>query len=489
MNKATLFRLTASALLAVMMLTALPSCFADGGETREASTIDGRDVDDGIPDGLNYNGKTVTFLSNTYEMGTVVRDTINNDILNDALYNRKFKVNERLGVKLNFVADDEAYDKASTSILTGLDEYQILSDSSGEMLKLAASNGLIDYNGDLLTYVNLDHQWYNPYFREKVSIYGKLYGITGSLSLSSIMKCSVTAFNPIVLEEQGITENLYETVRRGKWTIAKELDLIKKCYSDTTGNGVTQDDAFGLCFDNSSALDYFWSAFDLSLMKRTDDGGLELTDNTEKFVSAIELVYSMMYENPNVNCFDQDECDEGGAGEYGPTLLAENRTLFIMTTLNACGSEIMRGMKAEYGVLPMPKWDEYQDDYYTCLRDGFVLIGVPKTNRNTEMTSAVIEALSSEAYATVIPAYYERILKYRYMNDLDSMKMLDLITANINMDYALIHGFALSQFSTEAFRTLLRAEKCNFASFWRIGKRKYTRELQNMLSQYESFDD
>ena len=482
-------KLIALLLLMSMLACALASCGDTESSETHAETGPRREVEDGLPSDLNFGDRKVTVLSNDEEGTWLKRDAITNDVLNDAIYNREYKVNSRLGVNLNFILDADAETKASDSVLTGLDEYQILVETSGSMLTLASSGSLIDLKDDGLKYMDLDHKWYNQYLREKATIYDKLYCITGSLSLLSTSKCAVTAFSPSVLEQLGIEENMYDLVRSGKWTIGKELDMIKKAYSDTTGDGKTQDDAFGLCFDNSSALDYFWSAFDLSLISRTEDGGLAFSEDTTKFVAALDLVYSMMYENNAINCFDQDEYDQGGYGSYGPSIMSEKRALFVMSNLSVCSYDVMRNMDGGYGIIPLPKWDEEQTDYYTCLRDGYTFFGIPKTNTDLAVTSAVIEALSSESYASVATAYYDKILKGRYMNDIDSQQMLDIITNNINLDYALVHGFALDHFSAEAFRSILRAGKKNYSSFWRANKKKYTKALSDMLDKYASSED
>lgn len=473
-----------------MLVCCLASC-GGGNETVGGNTdAPARDVEDGLPDTLDFGNKTVTVLTETgIEALSFKRDSLTNDVLNDAIYNREYKVNSRCGVKLNFLSVDDPEDKAETSILTGLDEYQIVAISAADLFGLAAGSNLLDFNSGAMQYIDLDREWFNQYLREKGAIYGKLYCVTGSLALSTIQKCSATAFNPIVLDQLGITENLYDVVRAGQWTIDKQLDLIKKAYSDTTGDGKTQDDSFGLCFDNSSAVDYYWSAFDLSLLDRTSDGGLETTSNTSKFVSAIEKVYSIMYENQNVNCFNMAEYDNGGGGDYVTSLLAEDRSLFITINLRNCELETMRNMKAEYGILPMPKWDEEQADYYSCLRDGWVAFGIPKTNTDLDVTSAVFTSLSAYSYAYVQPAYYDKILKGRYMNDPDSQKMLDIITTNINMDEALLHGYALDKMSTELFRSILQAGKKNFQSIWKSGQKKYTKALNDLMAQYAKNED
>ena len=54
-------------------------------------------------------------------------------------------------------------------------------------------------------------------------------------------------------------------------------------------------------------------------------------------------------------------------------------------------------------------------------------------------TSAFIEAYASESYATVRPAYYEIALTQKYMNDEESVRMLDIVTNSMLVDPAILY--------------------------------------------------
>ena len=90
-------------------------------------------------------------------------------------------------------------------------------------------------------------------------------------------------------------------------------------------------------------------------------------------------------------------------------------------------TEKLRDMKEEYGILPMPKFDEKQDQYYSIANDNFSLIAVPTTVKNPALTGAFLELMGEYSYKIVTPKYYEVAMKGKYLRDDESCQMFDII--------------------------------------------------------------
>ena len=101
---------------------------------------------------------------------------------------------------------------------------------------------------------------------------------------------------------------------------------------------------------------------------------------------------------------------------------------------------------------------------------------------------AVLEALASESYKTVTPAYYETALKYKYMSDPESWKMLDLIYENIYIDPGIIYTSVLDSFH-DAFRTMTVNNKNTVASTYakkaKACQNKLNRTILKKLDKYK----
>jgi len=109
----------------------------------------------------------------------------------------------------------------------------------------------------------------------------------------------------------------------------------------------------------------------------------------------------------------------------------ENGALFWIG--GVCDIQTLRAMENNFGIAPLPKFDEAQKEYRTRTIDGWVNV-VPSNARNTERTSIVMEALAVESKNYTIPAYYEVALKAKHIRDEDSERMLDLIYETRTMD-------------------------------------------------------
>ena len=162
----------------------------------------------------------------------------------------------------------------------------------------------------------------------------------------------------------------------------------------------------------------------------------------------------MMYENQDIYTVRiLDLINEGvDAYEIIPDTFGNNQVLFATSALDACDRTELRNMKGDYGIIPMPKWDEYQSDYYTYLSVLFDVYAIPKTVRNSDMASATLEALAIESYKYVAPGYYNKVLNGRYMSDPDSSEMLDIITTNVKLPSDWVFAFALDRMPLETFR-------------------------------------
>ena len=87
-----------------------------------------------------------------------------------------------------------------------------------------------------------------------------------------------------------------------------------------------------------------------------------------------------------------------------------------------------RDMKDDYAILPYPKFNEAQTDYYTHMNSFFpYAISIPVTNTRLEETGAVMEALGYISQTTILPKINEAVLNEKIARDEDSKEMLDIL--------------------------------------------------------------
>ena len=109
----------------------------------------------------------------------------------------------------------------------------------------------------------------------------------------------------------------------------------------------------------------------------------------------------------------------------------------------------IKDLEADFGIVPAPKFEESQEKYLTRVLDGWIHC-VPKSNKELDRTSVIMEALAVETKNWVYEPYYELALKSRYTRDDNgrSAEMLDLMleTRTIDLGDTIWQGFSRNSF-------------------------------------------
>ena len=112
-------------------------------------------------------------------------------------------------------------------------------------------------------------------------------------------------------------------------------------------------------------------------------------------------------------------------------MFKNDRVLFANSTLRYM--ESLRDMNTDFGIIPYPKQDEEQENYYVRLGYWNAPL-VPVTNQETEMTGVLLEALNAEYSRVVRPKFFDTALKGKIARNEESVRMLDLILDSRTID-------------------------------------------------------
>ena len=99
----------------------------------------------------------------------------------------------------------------------------------------------------------------------------------------------------------------------------------------------------------------------------------------------------------------------------------------------------MREMEDEFGVLPMPKYDENQAEHYTMIDGGADIMTVPVTATNLELIGAVVEAGSASSYHGLMPIYMNLAMEQKGTRDEESISMLRYVLDSRVVDFAYLY--------------------------------------------------
>ena len=491
------------ALLSLLMLT---STFAACGEAVEepgattaadtaadTETEPETELTDNLPDDLDYEEDEIVILSRYREgwtSGEIAVKELISEPVNDAVFERNKAVEERLNVKINSVEEitDDAYvitTKASTAVKAGTHEYDIIAAACYVAVNESLNGTFADMRES--AYIDFDQPWWSRGYNEVVEYQGAQFCGLSSALLSQYRLAFVTLFNKDLFTEAN-QPFLYEYVENGSWTLDKQISLVPLFHRDN-GNGEQdeQGDIYGLVSCDYVSTDPYWSSCMVDIIKKDENGDYLFVFDSGKLHDVGEKVLRLFYETED-STYDykmetmnteQDKIREMFA--RGGAAMATVRILEL-----EYGS--IRGMEQEFGVVPMPKFDEVQTEYRTLLHDQFtvlsVLTTVEKEKGRLDEVGAVLEALSSVSYKTVRPAYYETTLRTKIAQDPQSAHMFDIIVDNVYIDAGIIYTIALSTFHNH-FRLIMGTKQNTVISEYRRVSIQSEKALNTMCKRLD----
>ena len=157
-----------------------------------------------------------------------------------------------------------------------------------------------------------------------------------------------------------------------------------------------------------------------------------------------------------------------------------DRALFMWLRLRIV--ENLRSMNTDFGILPLPKADAAQSDYYT---DVISYTGnsvcIPVTASDTARTGQILEAICAESTYTTMPAYYDITLKTKMARDDESSEMLDIIFKNRIWDVGEIYNFG--DFGWQLIALSMKNDS-NVASLFEKLQPKMETAIQKAVDKY-----
>lgn len=444
---------------------------------------------DDLPDGLDFGGESVHFYSREHYRfnDEVTVDDLTGEVINDAIYQRQYKVQDRLNVTIENTKEGDQHgsvDKMRSLVTSGDSTYDIFT-SSMYTAAPAAINGIFRNLYDF-DYIDTTKPYYTQDYISESKIGKGLYTITGDISLSLIRYSFAMYFNKQLIEDYGI-ENPYETVREGKWTHDRLQSIVGNIYTDTDGNGERDDsDFYGLGTSNVIIVDAYTSAYDMKMVQINSEGYPELVLNAEKAADIINKIYKLNWESEGVRAYK--EISDNNEMPDLCEAFSQNNFIFINNWIYGVETDFLRNMDEDYGIIPYPKYDEAQAGYYTFQHDQIGVFAIPSTSVRAETASAVLEAMSSESNVSVVPAYYDIALKGKYSRDADSAEMIDIIHNGHKLDAAWIYCTTIGTLA-QTPRNMMLAQSSDFASTYKRSEKLYNKTIQRLTESFTKLDE
>jgi len=350
------------------------------------------------------------------------------DIVNDAIYQRNRKTEERLGVKLSYEiipGNSGAFNEYCKTVMTGINAnaqtYDALACYSRSAGVLTVNRMLIDMLE--LDYLNFDMPWWSETLVEMNNIHDKLFFVSGDIATTTIYQMMLVVYNNTLGTDLGL-QNPQKLALEGKWTQEVMFEMASNVYQDVDNDGQKSiGDQYGLFSNSHPNLDIFYMGSDMTYVIPDENGDLSLSADyfSEKSITVVDRLINIYKGND-------------GFFKHSVKIADNNFKSLFYNTSGADFSAAFRTSDIEYAILPAPKFDEKQEEYKTCITITYTNFCIPLDAKNPDMTAAVLECMASEAYRRTTPAIFETAFKYQYAQSQDDADIFDLIRAGVVFD-------------------------------------------------------
>lgn len=429
---------------------ALAACGDSGAKTPTADTSPVKDpaetvvtedpdlLKDTVPE-LDFGGAPFrTIQQNPGRYGFYVGEETG-DLVADALYKRIQNVEERLNIDVletECILWNEVSDRLHQSVMAGGDDYDLVLNQIFRSGSDAIGGYLYDWNQ--IPYVTLSQPWYTKSIQD-ASIGERLYMIESDLSTGYLNQTWFILFNKTIANNMDM-EDLYTVVDEGRWTADYLYRIGVDLYQDVNGNSKADEgDVFGFATSkvDDCMIAALYYAMEGRMVELNDDAteAVHVIQN-EKNVERLGKVADLLFEMPNVY-----NGLEIGSTERLPRFVS-GEFVFVTSQVQVLISDELRNCEDEYGVLPLPKFDEAQTEYYTLVDGGADILTVPATAQNPEMIGAAIEIMSAYSYNHVVPTYIDIGLEQKGTRDEESVQMLRQILDSRVIDFGYLYDTA-----------------------------------------------
>lgn len=343
--------------------------------------------------------------------------------LNDAIFARNLATEDLLGIKVTpiFADNDEIIrNQVQTEVTAGTTDYDTVLNRM-DYIGPQAESGLYL---NLMDHLDTSNPWWDKNIVETFTMFNsKLYWITGDINVFDDFAVEVLFTNKSILEQNGF-ELPYKDVLEGKWTIDRMYQIAKACEKDLDGDGkmTVGKDVIGHIEENDHIKHWIYAMGEKSC-DIDKDGNLEVNILTESHISAIDTLFSYMVEKQMTYTGAWQDFLKGGI-------------VFCGAMLGPINS--LREMEDDFGVIPMAKKNEEQENYGHYVSNGWTTAyAVPMTNKDPDRTGIILEVLCGFSTDTVRSALYDVLFAAKLVRDTESVEMLNIIFDTKSYDWAV----------------------------------------------------
>ena len=388
----------------------------------------------------DYKGAEFTIL---YPMWSLYNnyyfaEEANGDAMNDAIFERTSKIEEILNIKIKtYMPGNITTIKPEITkvVMAGLDTYDfMLTHCISDLVSFVGDGVIVNWNS--IPAVNMTKSYWNQTLKKSHELNGVLGYAVNDFILPDV---NSIFFNKSLVEGLNL-ESPYQVVTSGRWTWDKLIEMAKSGARDLNGDGVFDDqDQYGFVGELGWQFTDVPTSCGVNVVEINDENTPVLTINSPKTVNILQTVYSMLKSKDIAYTWIYDIKYDPNVDGIPPIDFNAGKALYYLVPLSL--AKKFRTMDVEFGIVPMPKYDEAQKDYISLNWSGYMT--VPATAKDFELTGKVAELLGYYNGKIVHPAFYDILLGQKISRDTESLEMLDIIFKNTIYDLGVTLDLAI----------------------------------------------
>jgi len=364
--------------------------------------------------------------------------------MNDAVYQREREVEERLGVSIvcnGFDSDSDLQTAVSNDTLSGEGIYDIIN-AKTTLQAVFFNNGYLLDLADVPN-LQLEEAWWNKDANDAFSIGGLQFILLSPLCHYADSVAWFVMFNKALFAQYDL-QDPYRMVRDGTWTLDAMYEMMKVVPLDSNGNGKTDgDDMFGCVAQMFDAL-ALTTAFGCSIFEKNSDDVPEFVLPEEENLDKMQSISEFFSDTTRTIVVDHSmyKSVEGKWDTLWSGKFASGNGLFMFNCPGNLGG--FTDMEQDFGILPIPKYNAEQKEYYTMTSIWFTTsLSVPKIHgADNSDIGVVLDAMSYLSYVDVEPTFAETYLQNRYIRDEESVEMLNIVTSSKQYDPGFVFNWS-----------------------------------------------
>ena len=364
-----------------------------------------------------------------WEEGDVSMD--DGDLISKQILERNAIAEDRYGVEITaeYKGVNAGYvDRVKNNHMTSANEIQLVTIRSLGAWELVDAEYLVDMNvyADQ-NILHTDQPWWVQDAVASYTLGESLYVCATEMLLRDKGATTAMYFNPSIAESYGL-DDFYAMVEDGSWTWDVMLEAAETVASSLDSDDLMNsvDDMWGVqgSDDDTHML---YNALGFRYAHIDEDGYVvyDLGQTDESITTLIDIHEDFHYADWNTNRIDNKLI---GAEEGQDGIFVSDHALFQSAALVKHTVTKLRNMSTDYGILPMPKLNEDQENYSSLVwvhHD--CVLGIPAATADTEMSAVILEVLSYEGYYNVTPVLYDTILYGRAAKTAEAKRSLQII--------------------------------------------------------------